>query len=609
MRGTQSVLILMALFSTGFAEGVVAQPGFDWKVVNNFPFFKTQGALDLYMQRAGSSIGEGESVTSTLDRSMPDDFLDQVRRVNQPADINAIFHNKAVKIEVTWSGGGSGRCVLRQIDANFSSTVACSDGRAELDAEVGQPWRVSLVAESGVLQGNLSGVVRDLTLVGIGDSYASGEGNPDRPAVNTVHLSGHMSESGAVNFSALSGFGWTKTYLPNTSAEWLDAKCNRSIYSYQVMSAAYIAAKNPKTLVRFAHWSCTGAEVFDGLLFPQGITPKVDSAGLSQAGIPSQLDQLVSALCKTQTGRKVIDLSPYEKYRSIDPKQRVRHYNAMACPTGNLKKPDAILLSVGGNDVHFGRVVMHVLAPAGGGPLWREGGLRVISPMSPGEASEALQNGWLRQRYDILDSVLLAQFGDITAPMPSVFQLNYPNPLLRETGYCRTQGSLGTDSLAEVFSANGSRGWNITELEAKNTTKLVIEPLQLAVRANAARPGWVIVDGHLDEFKKHGFCSPENQDARRVEYNFPEVRIAGGGKAQWRNITPEDWKPYAQTARWIRMPNDSYLTQFNHRLGRLLPDDRRFLGTAHPNSWGHASFAQATAQRISKQIQIPSYQQ
>lgn len=86
-------------------------------------------------------------------------------------------------------------------------------------------------------------LLRDFLIVGIGDSVASGEGNPDigKPAGGPV---------------------------------WQDVRCDRSAASFQAQAAIALEQHDRRTSVSFLHLACSGATVDEGLVGPyEGINP------------------------------------------------------------------------------------------------------------------------------------------------------------------------------------------------------------------------------------------------------------------------------------------------------------------------------------------------
>ena len=139
-------------------------------------------------------------------------------------------------------------------------------------------------------------------IVGVGESYSSGQGNPDIPARWRSWKNGNAPE--ALDVSWLTN---PKDYLldGNSEAKWLDPECYRSFFNYQTLVALKVASDNPHGFVSFLHYACSGAEVFDGLLNPQ-LIPKASNRGsdFGQDQSPtwyqarSKLNSLVMDLCE-----------------------------------------------------------------------------------------------------------------------------------------------------------------------------------------------------------------------------------------------------------------------------------------------------------------------
>ncbi|MDX6611638.1 MAG: hypothetical protein QOD75_824 [Blastocatellia bacterium] len=77
--------------------------------------------------------------------------------------------------------------------------------------------------------------LKDLFIVSLGDSFASGEGNPDKPR-----------------------HGLRK-------AKWIDERCHRSAFAGPAQAAMNIEKADPHTSVTFISFACSGAELSAGL--------------------------------------------------------------------------------------------------------------------------------------------------------------------------------------------------------------------------------------------------------------------------------------------------------------------------------------------------------
>lgn len=99
--------------------------------------------------------------------------------------------------------------------------------------------------------------IKDLLIASLGDSFASGQGNPDIP------------KNGS------------------TRAKWVDEICARSAASGPSQAARQIEDDDPHTSVTFISFACTGAQVLWGILADQKI---------GQTVLPAQIERLKDAL-------------------------------------------------------------------------------------------------------------------------------------------------------------------------------------------------------------------------------------------------------------------------------------------------------------------------
>lgn len=133
----------------------------------------------------------------------------------------------------------------------------------------------------------------DLLIVSLGDSYASGEGNPDVRRGTTT-----------------------------PAGEWQDRRCHRSRLSGPAQAALDLERRDPRSTVTFLSYACSGATIRQGLLGEYwGLVPLW----------PPMAPQ-VKAAARVLCGDDVCD-------RPEDP------------------TIDVLLISVGGNDVGFGVAV------------------------------------------------------------------------------------------------------------------------------------------------------------------------------------------------------------------------------------------------------------
>lgn len=247
--------------------------------------------------------------------------------------------------------------------------------------------------------------VRQLVVTAFGDSYAAGEGNPDRPTKWPNRSVG--SKTGAVDYSWLSH--------PLADADWTDSRCHRSFWSHQTFEAMRIAAQNPHRVVTYLNYSCSGAAVFDGILVPQFSPPGQKSPACNQPSDPSyrrnagcrvshsQISQAARDLCgaaslaTTYQGNPLLrsymsalqgnarlawrelarehpDSHLTDSYKfylakgwvgmGVGPEiENLDHLDLAACAEDAALRSDITFISIGGNDIGFGPLIRWALIP------------------------------------------------------------------------------------------------------------------------------------------------------------------------------------------------------------------------------------------------------
>jgi hypothetical protein len=97
-------------------------------------------------------------------------------------------------------------------------------------------------------------------VIGFGDSFTSGEGNPERLAL-------------------FSGAPWIGGNLPardpdpvslsqkDTRAQWTDRWCHRSVYSWQIRTTLAAALSDPHQSFAVLPYGCSGATIMEGILY------------------------------------------------------------------------------------------------------------------------------------------------------------------------------------------------------------------------------------------------------------------------------------------------------------------------------------------------------
>jgi lysophospholipase L1-like esterase len=317
-----------------------------------------------------------------------------------------------------------------KIDGEFAPAVPGGPCTYRLTLPDPQEHQVTL--EAGGQSVTAAVATRDFLIVSIGDSVASGEGNPDGPSL--------------------------------FDPRWLERRCHRSMRSGAAQAALALETGSPHTSVTFLPLGCSGATVAEGLLAPyEGVQPEARLGNL-----PAQVAQVAEL-----QGRRQID---------------------------------AVLLSVGANDVHFAPLAIFCAR---------------FDPCP-------------ERRFDPRDPLHEAPLGTRTA---EAVHAEAQTKLARE--YARLAAALdaaGVDAdrviAVEYFDpTRDERGGTCTAVlpgiraaEAEWAQASVLGPLNAELRRTNPRHGWRVVGGVQDAFARHGICA---ERSRRWVVQLPESLLRG----------------------------------------------------------------------------------
>ena len=435
--------------------------------------------------------------------------------------------------------------------------------------------------------------VRDLLIAGLGDSVASGEGNPDRPIaladegfcfrrfLGTVRSEyfrpsrlGYGSDKACDDTPAGPGPAATSEWISH-GARWMSAACHRSLYSHQLRTALALAVESKHLAVTFIPLACSGASIEVGLFDSQGAS-ECPPRGRCSGTVPAQIEQLQNVLAKA---------------REQNPNRKL----------------DLILLTVGANDIKFSALVADVIITSGvERVLFNQGGLIASVP----------------QAQRTLDRDFPADFAKLRAALKPlvggnlsrVVYVSYGHPAMRGGASC-PGGRDGLD-VHPAFTADGARLRSVTDFVM---TKFLPKVKALArceggpKCANPATDRLTFVDSHQAAFAQHGFCvrSPNDpafdRDCFSADGNsFDPDPMSAATAPLTCARRPSEFRPYASRARWIRTANDSYFTAmtFPHGMpSAMQPSNIHdatwgalsavYGGAFHPSAEGQAAMADA----------------
>jgi hypothetical protein len=484
-------------------------------------------------------------------------------------------------------------------------------------------------------------VVEDHLIVALGDSFASGESNPDRPvsfsparemvydpvlareevasrAIVKPAQKSAIAPRGSFDYKQLprralederSGIFYPlsskqfETAFNAAGPKWLSPDCHRSQYGYPFRVGLQLALENPHRSVTLLSFACTGSEVTEGLFLD-----KKAREGSAHATVRAQLDQLSDILCLgPKTVRATYQLPIYASGST-----QVT-YNAVTkswCAPGDRKRPiDTVLLSIGGNDVGFSALMLYAMTESAGDLAPIAGLLGQQIRFSPQVARVYLEQ--LDERMKAVRDALRDGFG---VPPARVLQTAYEPIQFDETGaLCGAQPTLGLDVHKKLSLSRERLGETVSFLQDFFTRTACITGggRGCPALATGAGTGFQLVTDHQSEFARRGICArdPRNAQADGEAMAMPRRWV---GAEDFAPYSPAAYLPYAHRWRLFRTPNDAFLTANVHSPGFSLFDILQpvyaamYSGAVHPTAEGHAIVADHVVRHVRALIARPA---
>lgn len=338
------------------------------------------------------------------------------------------------------------------------------------------PWDVTLnvVAADGSRSTQQQTInVRDILIVSIGDSYASGEGNPDFGQF-------------------VSGTG---------TAKWADApnsaQAHRSSYSAPAIAAWELEQSDPHTSVTFVSVAIGGAKILEGIVNPRAFW-NTESHGRDEWSVPFYEDN-----ARVRQLADLLDSNSVFEHPSRPSKGQLDMVRDIV---GN-RSIDALTVNIGGNDAGFVDALTGLLMGSGANDL------RGVDSKFRTEIDR------LPEKYAQMSTAIDA----LGVARDRVFITEYPDP----TGDANGNTSVPVlDDLIVVPGLAQALNWKIDATELAWARGTGLRMLNDAVHAAARTHGWNLVGGIEEAFRKHGmgagseswFNSP--QDSRLKQGPF-----------------------------------------------------------------------------------------
>ncbi|RAI32833.1 hypothetical protein [Rhodoplanes serenus] len=479
-------------------------------------------------------------------------------------------------------------------------------------------------------------VVEDVLIVAMGDSFASGESNPDRPVVfsagremvydpvNTRDEVATRSMRGAPTYGIASAPEVVNPkslpkrlmedeergliYRPSSAefqaafdkrgAQWLSADCHRSQYGYPFRVGLQLALENRHRAVSFVSLACSGSDTVEGLFGPREPREQTTGPNAQRAVVP-QLDQLTELICRpgAPRARDAVYTLPTYAHGSTSVGQQT--FTKFWCPPESRKRPiDLVLLSIGGNDVGFGALVAYGITESAADLAPIAGLVGRQLRFEPHVARVYLDV--LDRRMKALKDALVDGFGVDPA---TVLHNAYEPVQFDETGrVCGMQPTIGLDVHPKLHygSARVQEVSDFTrDLQARMECMADARRRPGCPRlATGSGTGFRFVAEHTAMFARRGVCARDPQRTLADQINMMMPRLSQRID-EFQPYSPAAALPYGKRWRLIHSPNDAFLTANTHREG-ISPFDilqpayaALYSGAFHPTAEGHAIVADA----------------
>ena len=621
-RLISSIALLLAVCAAGPEPAKAQSDGalqISWEVRNRFRLFREERDFQLHLDsQRNRSILESEQALGTQSdgrgwarNTVNRLCIDLGGRVTEPCSRDGVRESYLTPTEhpVTVRLSGSipvgALCAWSFDDGEGGPRQLNQDCNEPINLRVryGRPTMTTVDVSSadGTQQATTSIAVRDVFIAGLGDSIAAGEGNPDRAIALSDEGFCFRSYLGGPTAQfyrpSRAGFkGGRACEAPDTlanwqrqSALWFNAACHRSLYSYQTRAALGLAVQYPHIAVTYLPLACTGATIAEGLFGSQRARECLitKNGATCQSTVNAQLAELreaLSAAKKRQPSRKI----------------------------------DALLLTIGANDINFSGLVADVIVDNNvERALFRRSG--VIGSVDDSRASLVRD---LPQSFTKLRDALKPLVG---ADLSRVIYTSYANPTLANNAAC-PGGPAGFD-IHPSFSADPARLAAVSGFVQREFIPAVKALAQCAggvLCRDPARDRMTLVDSHQETFANHGFCARARNDPDFDRQcfspkgdSFTADIVDAASSPMACGVGASEYRAYLPRGRWIRDANDSYFAAMTYPQAvpmSALPSDIHdatwgvlsavYGGAVHPTAEGHAAMADAALPALADVLRL-----
>jgi hypothetical protein len=601
------------------AEAQTAGPlQITWEVRNRFRLFREERDFLLHVDAGrGRNVLASEQILAvqsdgrgwarnTVNRLC----IDVNGRVSEPCTrdnvkesyLTPIDHPVTIRLAGQVPVGATCAWTVDDGDGPTTSTFDCAE---PVNMRVRYGRTTAVTADVASAEGNqrltTEIAVRDIFIAGLGDSIASGEGNPDRAIALAdegfcfrYYLSAATSQYYRPSRAGYKGGRACEApdslqVWQRQSAYWFNPACHRSLYSYQTRTALQLAVQYPHIAVTYLPLACTGATIADGLFGSQRFRecPPSKSRNTCTGTVNGQIAELRDALTAAQRRQ---------------PERRL----------------DLVLLSIGANDIYFSGLVADVIVDY---PtervLFKRSGVMATVDDARGVLAQDLPRGFARVREALRPLV-----GDLSR----VIFTSYANPTLAAGGVPCPGGRAGFE-IHPSFNAEPQRLATVSgfvQNEFLPQLKNIATCQGGILCRNPQADRMTFVDAHQVAFAGHGFCmrAPTDPEFDRDCFasngeSFNTDLVTAAGQPMVCGRSASEYRAYLPRARWVRDANDSYFAAMTYPQGlppNMQPSDIHdatwgvlsavYGGAVHPSAEGHAVMADAATPAAAAVLQL-----
>ncbi len=524
------------------------------------------------------------------------------------------------------------KLVIRRVPFSLDRTVSGASVKVQLP--------------NGTTLADPAVIVDDIFMVAMGDSFASGESNPDRPVTFSnaremvydplLQQRDNMAFRGLdkknQNYGVASADNGTNAkilprrlmedeekgliYKLNSrefqdafdrrQAQWLSPDCHRSQYGYPFRVSIGLALENRHRAVTFVSLACSGADIVEGLFAERDAREQISGSNAQKKVVP-QMDQLSDLICRNgAAGRTKTASYRLPVYSSGSTGISEQVFTKQWCPPESRKRPiDVFLLSVGGNDVGFGPLVAYAMTDSASDLAPIVGLVGHELRFAPSVSQNYLRV--LDRRMKAVKDALSDGFG---VDPSHVLQNAYEPIQFDETGnVCGSQPTLGLDVHPKLrFSRERTQEVSGFVRDLQGRLECITDGRKAGCPAGLATgtgTGFHLITDHIAEFAKRGVCARDPQKALvdQVAMGIPRLSHT---QDEWVPYSPAAALPYAHHWRLARNPNDTFLAGNTHREGISPFDDLQpayaalFSGAFHPTAEGHVVVADHVLRHVNE---------